>query len=154
MPASRLTVKAAYSGDVVHRFRSSSHQWTSCHRISGRHPSERVDGMLRNRWSAWAGSCMTVGLLTPMCFVDMLHSFVTSSSSVPALTLTKSMPVRIACHCLLLCSLFHTNFLSRVVSLMLAQRAPQRAAGPTYPNHCTSHCGSGRSRPAFGGMQG
>mgnify|MGYP001121164788 CR=1 FL=1 len=24
---------------------------------SGRHPSERVDGMLRNRWSAWAGLC-------------------------------------------------------------------------------------------------
>lgn len=24
---------------------------------SGRHPSERVDGMLRNHWSAWAGLC-------------------------------------------------------------------------------------------------
>ncbi len=24
---------------------------------SGRHPSERVDGGLRNRWSPWAGLC-------------------------------------------------------------------------------------------------
>ena len=27
--------------------------------IGGRHPSERVDGMLRNHWSAWAGLCIT-----------------------------------------------------------------------------------------------
>ena len=45
LPASRLTAEAAYSHDVVHRFRSSPHQWTTCHRnewtacfgITGRH---------------------------------------------------------------------------------------------------------------------
>jgi len=55
LPASRLTAKAAYSRDVVHRFRSSPHQWTTCRRnrwsasvgTGGRHALESLVGMGR-----------------------------------------------------------------------------------------------------------
>jgi hypothetical protein len=36
---------------------ASTKKWTPCIGTAGRHALERVDGMRRNRWPAWAGSC-------------------------------------------------------------------------------------------------
>jgi hypothetical protein len=67
--------RGAYSGDVVHRSCSHPHQRTTWHRTSGRHPSERVYGMLRNRWLACAGLCTDMAPTPSICSAGIFQQY-------------------------------------------------------------------------------
>ena len=59
------------SVDPAHTLSSGRHAIGT----SGRHPSERVDGVLRNRWSAWAGLCTEVAPTPSICSAGVLQQY-------------------------------------------------------------------------------